>query len=162
MTSVVDFLSFLLLLTSSQIFAYNTFCNDLQCPAERWTEVSDQVDPMLRNPYSVSWESDSDRIGDGGGDMYDGGNYLRWNGNSLKYKYSGFQSADNRDGSNIGDYVYDGTLYPGLGNTYKTFIRTSSMMLIATVESQGTFSVTGNLGADGGGNVYVSQRHGNV
>ena len=68
MTSAVDFL-FLLLLTSSQIFAYNTFCNDLQCPAEHWTEVSDQVDPMLRNPDSVSWESYSNYIGDGGGDI---------------------------------------------------------------------------------------------
>ena len=147
----------LLLLTSNQIFAYNTYCNDLQCPAEHWTAVSDQIDPMLRDSYTVIWESYPYKINDGGDDMYDNGNYLLWNGNRLTYKYSGFQSADNRDGSNIGDYVYDGTSYPGLGNTYKTFIRTSSMMLIATVESQGTFSVTGELGADGRGNLYVDE-----
>ena len=101
---------------------------------------------MLRNPDSVSWRGTQiTSTVKSWRDMYDNGNYLCWNGNSLKYKYSDFQSADNRDGSNIGDYVYDGTSYPGLGNTYQTFIRTSSMMLIATVESQGTFSVTGEL-----------------
>ena len=37
------------------------------------------------------------------------------------------------------------------GATYKTSIRSSSMMLETTVTGSGTFSITGNLGADGSG-----------
>ena len=91
--------------------------------------------------------------------MYDGGNMLHWNNNRMHYKVGGYQSMERLDrscGGDCGDYIYDPP-FEGFGSTYKTFIRRSSMMLVATVEEEGRFYVDGNNGADGSGYVRVDE-----
>ena len=131
-------------------------------------DLADLIDDAIPSPWSIYWDPNSyNYIGDGGGDMYDGGNYLEWNSEGwLPYKYGvhrnapGLIEADEESGTSHGlraDYVWDGSGYSGFGATYKTSIRSSSMILETTVTDSGTFRIYGNLGADGGGYIQTEQ-----
>ncbi len=77
-------------------------------------------------------------IGDGGGDMYDDGNYLGTNlGGSLPYSDGAIASSP----------------YLGSGGRYFTRKYPGLFVLVADLQGVSSFSIDGNLGADGGGSV---------
>ncbi len=77
-------------------------------------------------------------IDDGGGDMYDGGNLLNTNlGGSLNYSNN----------------VIAGSNVLGTGGRYFTRKYPGLFVLVADIQGLDSFTITGNLGADGGGNL---------
>lgn len=95
------------------------------------------------NPYSINWDDNNGgTISDGGGDMYDGGNILSTsqNGNRIQ-PYT--DNMDERRGTN-----HFGP------DSYYMMDRLSAGMVLAstnTADSDMSFYISGNLGADGGG-----------
>ena len=122
-------------------------------------QVADLINDAIPEKHAIYWyRYTTQYIQDGGGNMYDNGNYIQWNGANLLYKYAGRYSSYaievNEYGTTnseylIADYVWDGSYRSGFGATYKSSIRSSSMVLEATVTSSGTFSIYGNLGGNG-------------
>jgi hypothetical protein len=90
-------------------------------------EGANLINDAIPNRHDILWDSGrSNYISDGGNDMYDGGNVLRWNGAALPYKYgtsfpSGVIEVVNENfesGNNQylrADYVYDGSGFSGFG-----------------------------------------------
>ena len=105
---------------------------------------------VIPNRYDFSEGETGYSIDDGGNDMYDGGNYLSTNlGSNITYSNNviatGYEFGEN------GRYFT--RKYPGL------------FVLAADIAGVDFFEVSGNLGADGGGNVDGTilqvQRYGN-
>lgn len=80
-------------------------------------------------------------IGDGGGDMYDGGNFI-----STDLATSIFYSNDN---------VINSTSF-GTNGAYFTYKGTGMWLLAADLDGINNFRITGNLGADGSGLVSTA------
>ena len=104
---------------------------------------------LIPNPYVFDMDNgvNSNNINDGGGDMYDGGNYINTNFNTNIFYSDGvvLPSTDfGTDGQFFTRYVNDGALY---SNNPAMFI------LAADLDNVSTFYITGNNGADGSGNV---------
>ena len=100
------------------------------------------------NQYSISWDSSATgQIMDGGNDMYDGGN----------------QITTSLCGSHLAPYTDDMELVTsdcfGFGGSYMMDIRSSMMMLLSqnSGNTDLTLSISGNLGADGGGSYSASE-----
>ena len=94
---------------------------------------------LLNNPYSFGYDNGftSSAIGDGGHDMYDGGNRLSADGNSFNYTN--------------GQIVSSSTF--GQGSSYASYNFSGAFVLVAKDISINTFEISGNLGADGRGSV---------
>ena len=99
-------------------------------------------------PWPIVWgDISAGQIQDGGSDMYDGGNRI----------------TTSLCTSHVAPYTDDMTQVAsdcfGAGGSYRMDIRTSMMVLLAqnTGDSELTFSISGNLGADGSGNHVASQ-----
>jgi uncharacterized membrane protein len=91
----------------------------------------------LSDHYVWLWDGGSNNIGDGGGDMYDNGNYI------------------NTDLATQIDYtsgtVEDGTGIFGDGTSFFTVEKDGFFGLAAELDSISSFYISGNNGADGGG-----------
>ncbi|MFH6983574.1 Ig-like domain-containing protein [Marinoscillum luteum] len=100
-------------------------------------EKFQSITGLISNRYDFSDGVEGTGINDGGGDMYDGGNYL---------------------GTNLGSYIpYSNDLITtsnafGSGE-YFTLKKPGLFVLAANLEEVTTFYVSGNLGADGSGSV---------
>ena len=125
-------------------------------------QLADLIDVAIPEKHQIRWwPSDTKGILDGGGDMYNSGNYIRWEGDNMPYKYAGripgYDIEVNEYGTTnseslIADYVYNGARFFGHGATYKSSIRSSSMVFQATPQMIGDFSIYGDLGGRIGGN----------
>ena len=100
------------------------------------------IESAIVSPYSIDWDaSPNGQIRDGGGDMYDSGNRI----------------TTSLCSDRISPYTDDMTVIPsdcfGSGGSYMMDIRTSMMVLLTqnTGVAELTISISGNLGADGGG-----------
>lgn len=101
------------------------------------------MDASVPNRDTISWDSNANgQIQDGGSDMYDGGNMITTSrcGTQLQLWTDNFAEA-------ASDCF-------GPGGTYRMDIRSSMMILLAanTPVKHLSITITGNLGADGGGN----------
>jgi hypothetical protein len=108
----------------------------LQAVLNNLNANSGLVRGTIPSRYAFSEGVTGTSIGDGGGDMYDGGNYINTNlGNSLSYS----------------DNIIASSALLGTGGQYFTRKYDGLWVLAADVNSIITFDITGNLGADGGG-----------
>ena len=106
------------------------------------------IDSAIVSPYTISWDANSNgQIQDGGGDMYDGGN-------RITTSLCGSQLSPYTD--NMQEIASDCF---GAGGSYMMDIRTSMMVLLSqnTGDADLTISISGNLGADGGGSHVASE-----
>ncbi|SNT28336.1 Por secretion system C-terminal sorting domain-containing protein [Ekhidna lutea] len=100
---------------------------------ERYLEVTDLI-PDRYNFYDGEYGTS---ISDGGGDMYDGGNYLSTDlGGNIQYT-----NGEILESAYLNNAQYFTVKYPGL------------FAFVGDVSDINTFSINGNLGADGGGSV---------
>lgn len=103
--------------------------------------------------------STSSYINDGGGDMYDGGNFLSTNiteNGYISYTHTQQTNSDYQDFVEIADgNVENGNLYFGESSEYFTNLYSGLFVMVARNISITDFYVTGELGADGSG--IVSQ-----
>ena len=100
------------------------------------------IEAAIVSPYTISCDAnDSGQIQDGGGDMYDGGN--RISTSLCSDRLSPY--TDNMD-------VVSSECF-GSGGSYMMDIRNSMMVLLTqnSGTAELTVSISGNLGADGGG-----------
>ena len=123
--------------------------NELTRPAASCDSVdSSEIESAVQNPHAISWDSNANgQIQDGGGDMYDGGN-------AISTSLCSSQLAPWTDSMEpVASDCF------GAGGSYMMDIRTSMMLLLAqnTGNSELTFSISGNLGADGSGTHIASQ-----
>lgn len=137
---------------------------------EHYTDITS----LVSNKYNFTDEpvgntaSNNANISDGGNDMYDGGNVMNtnlsnaWNNvktggyssrlaTSIQYthtKHSSTTFSFNGNGT-----VNSGNSYFGTGSTYFTNLYPGMFVLVANdiISSCTEFSVTGNIGVDGGG-----------
>ncbi len=99
------------------------------------------ITALIPNRYDFSEGTSGNVIGDGGGDMYDNGNYISTNlGTELPYS----------DNSVVASPAF------GPGGSYFTRKYPGLFVLGATLDGIDQFSVTGYLGADGGGAMDAS------
>jgi hypothetical protein len=103
-------------------------------------------DPIVRwvpGAYPFTDGNTGTNIGDGGSDMYDGGNYLNTDlGTSIAYSDGLVTASDGQFGA---------------GSQYFTVKYEGVFAMVATGASIDTFELTGNNGADGSGNVDAAQ-----
>ena len=97
-------------------------------------------------------------INDGGNDMYDGGNYINTNLDSVPYTHTQMSDPPVNDGNqaNISDFVMDGTVqngdtYFGTGSQYFTNLYPGLFVMSATGTELDWFEINGNIGSDGDG-----------
>lgn len=140
---------------------YTSARNDAMPPGEAATSVSlasalsnlnlanAAVLAAIPNRYAFSEGVTGTNIGDGGNDMYDGGNFLNTNlGSSIPYS----------------DNVIATSAALGTGGQYFTHKYNGLFVFVADVVGLSYFEITGNLGADGSGStdsaVLSVQRNG--
>lgn len=104
---------------------------------------------LIPNAYVFNMDNglNANNINDGGNDMYDGGNYLNTNYATNIFYSDGVilpSAAFGTNGQFFTRYVSNGALF---SNNPAMFI------LAADVDNVSTFTITGNNGADGSGNV---------
>ena len=96
------------------------------------------ITALVPNLYNFAYDGGSNSISDGGNDMYDGGNYLNTNlASNINYT-NGVITA--------GDSAF------GAGSEYFTAQLPGVFVLAVKGASVNYFEITGNNGADGGGN----------
>ncbi len=106
-------------------------------------------------------DSGTNGIEDGGNDMYDGANYLNTNlQNQIPYTHTQMVGIEGQ--ALLEDFTYDGTVevgdsYFGEGSSYFTNTYPGLFVMAAYDVSVTDFSITGNIGADGGGDVEVAE-----
>ncbi|MCI0751239.1 MAG: choice-of-anchor D domain-containing protein, partial [Flammeovirgaceae bacterium] len=111
----------------------NSLADILESLNNRYSEITS----VIPNRYDFYEGESGYTISDGGGDMYDGGNYL---------------------GTNLGGYinytqgVISSTSQLGSGNSYFT-MKYPGLFVMAADMDVSYFEITGDLGADGSGNV---------
>ena len=103
----------------------------------------------------------SNNIDDGGDDMYDTGNILNTNlANEIPYTHTQMEGVSGQ--ATLEDFIYDGTVengdsYFGTASSYFTNTYPGLFVMAAYDVSVTDFSITGNLGADGDGDVEVNR-----
>ncbi len=105
--------------------------------------------------------SDNYSIGDGGDDMYDGGNIINTNlANDIVYTHTQMLFDNDKDTSEakLSDFIMDGGIVTsdaefGVGSSYFTNLYPGLFVLSASDVDITDFSITGNIGADGDGQV---------
>ena len=106
-------------------------------------------------------DTGADDIDDGGNDMYDTGNRLNTNlYNQIPYTHT--QMVDIEGQATLEDFTYDGTVengdsYFGTASTYFTNTYPGLFVMAAYDVDVESFSIDGNLGADGDGQVEVNR-----
>ncbi len=96
------------------------------------------VNGVIPNRYDFTDGDFSNNINDGGNDMYDGGNYLGTNlGTNLNYSNNAI----------VSDAAF------GIGGQYFTVKYPGLFVMAADINNVGDFNISGNNGADGGGNM---------
>ncbi len=122
---------------------------ELQALLDQLNERHQEITDRIPNRYDFSEGETGSSINDGGGDMYDGGNFLSTNlGGSIPYSNNTIVARDDLLGSG-GRYFT--RKYPGL------------FVFVADVAGLDSFTISGNLGADGAGQVngsVLETRHG--
>ena len=115
------------------------------CPGTEADEVG-PIEAAVQNAYPISWDAnDGGQIRDGGHDMYDRGNRITTN------------FCPSPDSDRLMPYTDDMEVVAsdcfGPGGSYKMSLETSMMVLLSenTATRELTISISGNLGADGGG-----------
>ncbi|MBN2213231.1 MAG: choice-of-anchor D domain-containing protein [Bacteroidales bacterium] len=93
---------------------------------------------QIPNMYTFSYDGDDYSIGDGGNDMYDGGNYL-----STSMGMSNIMYSDN--------IIVSGDMHFGANTAYFTRHLDGLFVLAADMNEVESFHIDGDLGADGGG-----------
>ena len=115
---------------------------ELSDARERLDTKSPEILGLLADRFSFNEGETGNSIGDGGNDMYDGGNRLR------------FGPLD----TPVLDYSNDGiATNNSAGVSYFTRKYDGLFVLIADYGSNDSFDISGDLGADGGGNVVLSE-----
>ncbi len=110
-------------------------------PLELWlanfSSRFDEVTSLIPNRFLFSDGDTGSSIGDGGNDMYDGGNYLQISSSYLSY---------------TSGQILD---HPSLGPGGRYFTRKVPGMFVFAADLNGVsdFTISGDLGADGGGSV---------
>lgn len=100
-------------------------------------------------------------IDDGGNDMYDGANILNTNlQNQIPYTHTQMSGVSGQ--ATLEDFTYDGTVevgdsYFGEGSNYFTNTYPGLFVMAAYDVDVTNFSITGDIGADGDGDVEVSE-----
>ncbi len=116
-----------------------TVPDDLGDALARLSAASAQITALVPTRYDFTEGATGTSIGDGGLDMYDGGNFLNTNlASAIPYTNAVVTASDTRFGA---------------GSTYFTAKFTGLFALAAHQISISTFSITGNNGADGSGSV---------
>ena len=96
------------------------------------------VNVVIPNRFNFTDGDFSNNINDGGNDMYDGGNYLGTNlGTNLNYSNNAI----------VSDAAF------GAGGQYFTVKYPGLFVMAADINNVGDFNISGNNGADGGGNM---------
>jgi hypothetical protein len=108
--------------------------------------------------YYFSDAGSSTEIGDGGDDMYDGANSLYANNQQINYTHT--QLLDDEDEQLYSNFTYDGVVFSGTSSSYFgpsssyfTNLYPGLFVLAARGVNIGTFSIEGDIGADGSGEV---------
>ena len=114
----------------------------LESMKEALNDNYQQIVDVIPNVYAFSYDGGSNYISDGGGDMYDDGNYLNTNYN-VNIDYSD-NFIDNTSGAFGLDGAYFTQSYPGL------------FVMIADLDNVDFFKISGELGADGSGSADVA------
>lgn len=110
---------------------------DLQSVLDTFKAANATVYSQIPNPYNFYDGVFGFSIGDGGGDMYDGGNYVSTNFTTGAISYSN-------------DAVLQSTSF-GTNGAYFTYKATGLWLLAADLDGVTDFEIYGNLGADGSG-----------
>ena len=114
----------------------NTLANVLS----NFTANSNTILATIPTPYLFAMDGGSNSISDGGGDMYDGGNYLNTNlANNILYSQNTI--------TNSAAFGAGGSYF----TSYTTSGGTAMFILAADINSISNFRITGDIGADGGG-----------
>ena len=116
----------------------NIFSSDLRLDTllTRWLQNGPSLTQLIPNFYNFSGGESGTSISDGGGDMYDTGNILNTNyTNSISY--TGNTITANSAFGQEGQYFT--SKIPGM------------FLMAADLDDVSSFSITGNLGADGSG-----------
>jgi hypothetical protein len=114
-------------------------------------------------------DTGTNAISDGGNDMYDGGNILNTNFyNQIPYTHTQMNGVEGQ--ATLEDFTFDGTVQPGYfgptgeetnyfgeGSEYFTNTYPGLFVMSAYGVSVDQFSITGDLGADGAGQVEANQ-----
>lgn len=111
---------------------------DLQDVLDAFRTNFGDVTALIPSIYYFSEGTTGNGIGDGGFDMYDGGNYLYTDLSSLYMNYSD-------------DLVIANPTSLGTGGQYFTYKGTGIWLFAADINGVADFNITGNLGADGSG-----------
>ncbi len=111
---------------------------DLEWVMNRFITGYDQLTDLIPEVYEFDGGIDGYLIEEGGNDMYDGGNYLSTD------LYSGIMYHDNE--------VTDNQAF-GSSGRYFTSKQPGLFLMAADMDHVSTFSIAGNLGADGHGTV---------
>ena len=108
--------------------------------------------------YYFSDAGSSNEISDGGDDMYDDANLLYANGQQITYTHT--QLEDDEEEQLYSNFIYDGVVFSGASSSYFgpsssyfTNLYPGLFVLAARGVNIGTFSIDGNIGADGSGEV---------
>ena len=109
--------------------------------------------------YYFSDRGDPNEISDGGDDMYDGANMLYANGQQINYTHTQLDTDDEEE-QLYSNFTYNGVVfsgpsssYFGPSSSYFTNLYPGLFVLVSRGINIGTFSIDGNIGADGGGQV---------
>ena len=139
---------------SSEAFFMGSGYNSIK--VFQWGNISKNYN--IRGRFNFTDEGQGNLIGDGGYDMYDGGNQMSTNLNSdivyteTKFNFSGpaLDSQYAKDG-----YVISGDTWFGVGSEYFTNLYPGLFVMGANglYVTMDTFAITGNVGADGDGYV---------
>ncbi|MBN2612353.1 MAG: choice-of-anchor D domain-containing protein, partial [Bacteroidales bacterium] len=113
---------------------------DLENVLTNLNSNSADIIAAIPNRYDFAYDGGSNYIGDGGNDMYDGGNYINTSNGGGNIEYS-----DNT--------VVGGDMYFGFGTSYFTRHLNGLFVFAADLINIDAFRITGELGADGSGNV---------
>ena len=115
--------------------------SDLESLLEKLGESSSDLTMLIPNMYQFSGGEYGYGIDDGGNDMYDGGNFIS---TDESWSYLNYSQGVIQDGSSV-----------GLGS-YFTFKTNGLFVMAATDVTANSFQISGNLGADGSGQMDAS------
>ena len=109
--------------------------------------------------YYFSDRGTTNEISDGGDDMYDDANLLYANGQQINYTHTQLDTDDEEE-QLYSNFIYDGVVFTGASSSYFgpsssyfTNLYPGLFVLAARGINIGTFSIDGDIGADGGGEV---------
>lgn len=122
-------------------FAGSNNTNGLEGSLESLNDNYLEITNLIPNIFNFSNGEIGNSISDGGGDMYDGGNYINVESTSIPYSNNSIEEI----------YDYSGTNLLGTDGQYFTLKVPGLFVFAADIENKSSFGISGGLGADGSG-----------